>query len=114
MIPTLVHKAYTVDTVNSVRDGFVTRISMNFLHYSINLRSQDIVEVTLDKQANVRLLDDYNFAQYRRGAQHKYYGGYTKTSPVRLKAPAAGHWNVVIDLGGYSGTVKASVNVIKG
>ncbi|WP_336194453.1 DUF1883 domain-containing protein [Providencia stuartii] len=87
---------------------------MNFLHYNVTLQPNDIVEVYLDTQANVRLLDDYNFAQYKRGDRHQYYGGHTKTSPVRLKAPRAGHWNVVIDLGGYSGTVKASVNIIKG
>ncbi|UAN42658.1 DUF1883 domain-containing protein [Enterobacter sp. JBIWA008] len=113
-VPTLFHKAYTVGRVNRIKDLFFTRNFMNFLHYSVNLQTQDMVEVTLDKQANVRLLDDYNFGQYKRGAQHKYYGGHTKTSPVRLKAPSAGHWNVVIDLGGYSGTVKASVNIIKG
>lgn len=87
---------------------------MNFLHYEFQLESDDIVEVILDKQANVRLLDDLNFSFYQRGKQHSYYGGLAKRSPVRIPCPNAGHWHLVIDLGGYSGTVTASVKVIKG
>lgn len=87
---------------------------MNFLHYEVNLDSNNIVEVTLDKQANVRLMDDVNFSLYKSGQRHHYYGGSAKQSPVRLKPPSSGHWNVVIDLGGYSGTVRASVKVVGG
>jgi len=87
---------------------------MNYLHYDLQLGSNDIVEVTLDKQANVRLLDDGNYSRYKRGERHSYYGGLAKTSPIRLAAPRAGHWNLVIDLGGYSGTVRAGVRTIKG
>jgi len=87
---------------------------MNFLHYDFHLDSGEVVEVTLDKQANVRLLDDTNFSRYKRGERHSYYGGLAKISPVTLRAPSAGHWNLVIDLGGYAGTVRASVRTIKG
>ena len=64
---------------------------MNFLHYEFDLSADDVVEVTLDKQANVRLLDDANYALYRDGKQHRYYGGLVKTSPIQLDAPRAGH-----------------------
>jgi hypothetical protein len=87
---------------------------LNFLHYELDLAANDTVEVTLDKQANVRLLDGINFSKYQRGQQHTYYGGLTKQSPVHLAAPHAGHWHLVIDLGGYPGTVRASVRTIKG
>lgn len=87
---------------------------MNFLHYDMNLDSNQVVEVTLDKQANVRLLDDINYSRYQRGERHQYYGGLAKKSPVRLKPPSIGHWHIVIDLGGYSGTVRASVRVLGG
>lgn len=87
---------------------------MNFLHYEFDLSSGDIVEVTLDKQANVRLLDSANFSQYKNGKQHRYYGGLAKQSPIQIAAPHAGHWHLVIDLGGYGGTVRASAQVIKG
>lgn len=87
---------------------------MNFLKYEFDLSSDDIVEVTLDKQANVRLLDPTNYSQYRKGAQHRYHGGLAKKSPVRIPVPHAGHWHLVIDLGGYGGTIRASVQLLKG
>lgn len=87
---------------------------MNFLHYEVDLRPGDVVEVTLDKQANVRLLDGPNYNRYQIGEQHTYYGGLARQSPVRLSPPHSGHWHVVVDLGGYSGTVRASVRVISG
>jgi hypothetical protein len=87
---------------------------MNFLHYEFDLTADDVVEVTLDKQANVRLLDDANFSLYKSGKQHRYYGGLAKTSPLAITAPRTGHWHVVIDLGGYAGTVRASARVLQG
>lgn len=86
---------------------------MNFLHYDLQLNNDDVVEVTLDKQANVRLLDDLNFGQYKRGQRHSYFGGLAKVSPVKLRPPHGGRWHLVVDLGGHSGTVKASVRIIK-
>lgn len=87
---------------------------MNYLHYEVEAGPRDVVQVSLDSQANVRLLDPSNFQQYRDGKQHRYYGGLAKTSPVKLVPPSQGHWHVVIDLGGYAGTVRASVETIKG
>jgi hypothetical protein len=87
---------------------------MNFLHYEFQLGTNDVVEVTLDQQANVRLLDDSNFSRYQSGQQHTYYGGMAKVSPVHLRPPHSGHWHLVIDLGGYAGTVSASATVISG
>jgi len=87
---------------------------VNHLHYDLNLQLGDVVEVTLDKQANVRLLDDTNYSQYRNGAKHRYYGGLATKSPVQLRAPHPGHWHLVIDLGGRAGSVRASVRTIRG
>ena len=84
---------------------------MNFLHYEFDLSAADAIEVTLDKQANVRILDDANFSLYKSGERHRYFGGLAKESPVQIPAPRAGHWHVVIDLGGYAGTVWASASV---
>jgi len=82
---------------------------MDFLKYEFDASPDDVIQVHLDKRANVRLMDQENFQKYRSRQQHKYYGGYATTSPVRLRPPHSGHWYVVIDLGGYAGTVKASV-----
>ena len=87
---------------------------MNFLHYELTLDINDVVVVGLDRQANVRLLDETNYSRYKRGDQHTYHGGLAKTSPARVKAPRAGKWHLVVDLGGFPGTVRASVNVVRG
>jgi hypothetical protein len=85
---------------------------MKFLHYEFDLGLDDAVEVRLDRQANVRLLDGDSFQRYRSGQRHEYYGGLAKTSPVVLRPPHSGRWHVVVDLGGYAGTVRASARVI--
>lgn len=84
---------------------------MRFLHWEVTAGPGDHVMVTLDKQANVRLLDDHNFWAYRQGHAHRYYGGLATASPVKLVPPHHGRWHVVVDLGGYGGTVHASVQV---
>lgn len=85
---------------------------MNFLHYEVNANRGNIVEVTLDGQANVRLLDSTNFSRFQHGQQHQYRGGLALKSPFRLAVPSSGHWHIVVDLGGYAGRVSASVRVI--
>ena len=85
---------------------------MNYLHYQFNVDKDDVITVSLDKAANVRLLDATNYLNYKQGRQHKYYGGFAKTSPVRLSPPHPGVWHVVIDLGGYSGVVRASAELV--
>ena len=81
---------------------------MNYLQYEFDAGPSDVIQVRLDKKANVRLMDGSNFQKYRNGQQHTYYGGHAEISPVNLKPPRQGHWYVVIDLRAYSGTVRAS------
>lgn len=85
---------------------------MQFLHWEIDVGPGAIVRVELDKQANVRLLDDLNFSAYRAGRTHRYHGGHFKESPVRIPIPHLGHWHVVVDLGGNGGRLSASVSVL--
>ena len=87
---------------------------MNSLHYEFDLAADDVVEVTLKGNANVRLLDPANYARYRRGEKHRDYGGLARVSPVEIPAPSTGHGHVVVDLGGYGGTVRPSARVLKG
>lgn len=84
---------------------------MNYLHYEVDLGRDDIVEVSLDRQANVLLMDDSNYAAYQAGRAYRYHGGLAKRSPLGLRAPHPGRWHVVVDLGGYSGAVRAAVDV---
>lgn len=86
---------------------------MNFLHTTEYLQSGDGFKVTLNSQANVLLLDDANFSCYKSGSRYKYCGGLAKQSPVVLRVPHGGRWHLVVDLGGYAGSVKAGVSVLK-
>lgn len=86
---------------------------MDFLHSEFLGGPDDVVVVTLDAQANVMLLDDSNLAAYRQGRAFSYYGGWATRSPVRLVPPHQGHWNVVVDLGGNSGRIRASVRIVR-
>lgn len=81
---------------------------MNFLQNDLGHRkSGELVEVTLSRAANVRLMDSSNFQNYRNGRQHRFHGGQATRSPMRLQIPHAGHWYVAVDLGGYLGSVSA-------
>ncbi len=86
---------------------------MKFLHYEVDVDDRDVIEVTLDRQANVRLLDGANFSSFRAGRRHSYVGGLAKRSPVRLVVPGRGHYHVVVDLGGYAATVRAGLRILK-
>lgn len=89
---------------------------MNITHFDLGHRSRgEIVEVNLSgTAANVRLLTDSNYRSFKAGRRHRAIGGHAKRSPVRLPIPRSGHWHVTIDLGGYKGTVRSSVNVLPG
>ncbi len=89
---------------------------MKFQSYDLgNLRGGEIVEIKLSgSSANVKLMDSSNFNSYKNGRRHSYYGGHATKSPIRLSVPRSGHWYVTVDLGGYAGIVRSSVNVLPG
>lgn len=85
---------------------------MRFLHYDLGHQKKGaIAVVTLDKQANVRLMTSSNFNAFKNGRQARFHGGRATRSPVRMQIPSSGHWYVVVDLGGLNGTVRAGVQV---
>lgn len=87
---------------------------MKFMHYKLgHVTANSVVEVSLSgSAANVRLMDNSNFNHYKAGRRHQYIGGLANKSPTRLAVPNSKEWNVVIDMQGLRGTVKASVRVI--
>jgi hypothetical protein len=89
---------------------------MKFSYYDLGSRSGgEIVEVTLSgNAANVFLVDSSNFSSYKAGRRYTYYGGHTVKSPVRLQVPSSGRWYLVIDIGGYSGSVNHSMRILPG
>jgi len=87
---------------------------MNYLKSDLgHLAADTTVEVALrGTEANVMLLDPINLGRYQRGEGFDYFGGHFMRSPARVGVPHAGHWHVVVDLGGAAGRVEASVNVL--
>ena len=81
---------------------------MKYLHYAFEVGPGDVIEVSLDRAANVQLLDDANFDNYCNGRPYRYHGGHATQSPVYLTPPHQGRWHVVIDLGGGAGSVRAT------
>jgi hypothetical protein len=89
-------------------------MAADFLRFDLKqCRRGDVVEVTLNRGANVRLLDTNNFNKYRRGQKHTYYGGLAKRSPARVTIPRSGHWYVVVDMQGLRpARIQANVRTI--
>lgn len=88
---------------------------MNFLKYDLGHRSAgEIVEVTLTRGANVRLMTSSEFSNYRNGRRHRFIGGLAKRSPINLQIPNSGRWIVVVDMQGLQGSTDASVRVKPG
>lgn len=85
---------------------------MEFLHSREYLRSGQSVRVDCDTQCNVMLLDDHNFDRYRSGRDFNYYNGFYERFPAVITPPHAGYWNIVLDLGGASATIRHSIQII--
>ncbi len=70
------------------------------------------MRVTLDKQANVKMVDGNNFWCYKNGEEHQYYGDLAGVSPINLRPPYRGRWHATVDLGRYTGTINAFVGLV--
>jgi hypothetical protein len=75
------------------------------------LNAGSFVEVKMNLSANVRIMAEAAFEEYKKKAPHEFIGGYVKFSPYVVKLPDDGHWYIVVDRGGRPGAVSASVSV---
>jgi hypothetical protein len=80
-------------------------------HYKLNLEQGEILQVTLDKQADVLLMDESNYNKFMVDKKYESYGGRARRSPVQMAPPAAGRWHLVVVPSG-SGEIKVSVETI--
>ncbi|MCA9189947.1 MAG: DUF1883 domain-containing protein [Pirellulaceae bacterium] len=79
------------------------------LHKRLALGEDEFVRIDSDTPCNALLLDDDNYASYRKGEDCEYVGGFVRDFPTPLFPPSAGEWNVVIDLAGSDGTIKCNI-----
>jgi len=85
---------------------------VNFVKYDLGqLNGGEVASVEVRERANVPLVDRHNFIRYQRQQQFSYYGGQALRSPVRLQVLSAGHWYVVLDLGGASETIHSNLTL---
>jgi hypothetical protein len=85
---------------------------MEHLRFDLgSLTKGSTVVVTLNNQANVQLMTQGEYSNYKAGRPYRYHGGRVTRSPFRIGVPSAGHWVVAVDLGGYAGRISASVAV---
>jgi hypothetical protein len=87
-------------------------LAVNHLDFEFDGGVGTIAEVTLDRAANVMLMDPANYSEYAQGNAYRYYGGHATVSPFRLLVPSPGVWHVVVDLGGGPGEVRASLRLV--
>lgn len=84
----------------------------DFIVYDFDLTPHDVAQVTLSGcESDVFLVDYSNLCAFKRRGQFTYYGGHYQSSPVRLSAPYAGRWYLVVEPTG--GSVQASAKVFK-
>jgi hypothetical protein len=70
------------------------------------------IEINLSCAANVRVMDDQNFTEFKKNQQPlSFIGGYVKFAPYKVKVPSDGHWWVEVDLADRPGKVTAEINV---
>lgn len=72
-----------------------------------------MVVVDCSHRCNVRLMSDSDFNDRRRGGSHHYHGGYYERRPARIVVPDDGYWNITLDLGGGSASVRHSIGILK-
>ena len=85
---------------------------MKYLHFQVQVKADEVVQVVLRQPSYLRLMDDDNYINYRRGDQYRYHGGMASGSPAVIKPPTPGAWHLAIDLGGEDGDVKATVHIV--
>jgi hypothetical protein len=86
---------------------------MEHVHYEFDAPAGAIIEVTVDRQANVLLLDPINYQRYRHLDRYDYRGGLALRSPVPLRVPSTGRWHIAIDLSGRAGHVSTAARLIR-
>jgi Domain of unknown function (DUF1883) len=71
-----------------------SEITMDYLHSEYDIGPSNTVIVTLDRQANVMLLDPINYQNYRSGRGYRYHGGLQSNlrCASRRRRTAIGIW----------------------
>ena len=86
---------------------------MQFLHFKLHAGPDNIIQVNINRRANVRLMDELNYQKYRMKKRFTFQGGLYDPPHVDLRPHLKGEWHIVVDLEGLSGDVRASVDLLR-
>lgn len=86
---------------------------MKYLHYHLDLKSNNVVQVDLKSPAYIRLMNEEHYRAYREGKQYRFFGGLAESSPANIKPPHKGEWHLCIDMSGQDGELGATVHIIQ-
>ena len=78
-----------------------------------NVEQGKILEIALDRTANVRIMDELNYENFKNRQSYSAIIYYVTSPQLRVKLPRTAHWYVVIDLEGQSGSVASTVKLFK-
>jgi hypothetical protein len=78
------------------------------------LTKGELVVIRCNKKCNIRLMDDVNFEQFKRGSVPEYLGGFYHILPAKIIVPASGYWNIDVDAGWLDPDVKCEIDCISG
>jgi hypothetical protein len=85
----------------------------DYIHREGYYHTGDVVELTTDTECNLKLIDDSNYARYRRFESYNCYKLEVTTSPARLTVPSTDNWHIVVDVDmGHKANINYTLNVI--
>jgi hypothetical protein len=88
----------------------MSAMSLPFTEFDLgSCKRGDIWRVTLDRGANVFLVDESNFAAFRNDRDFRYYGGLIQRSPHDFVIPSTGRWRIVAHTWGLRDPARVSV-----
>lgn len=83
---------------------------MAVVHLREFMNGGDVAIVDCAQSCRVMLMSDANFSRYQRGK--RYFCREEIHLPVSLEAPAAGFWNIVLELAAEPAAVRHSIQIV--
>ena len=84
---------------------------MEFIHYQVRVFPHNKITVTVDKQANIKLLNNIMYERYRSGKNVKASLEFLDSGSTSFKVPYKGEWHIIVEHGNYQGEITARVDV---
>jgi len=84
---------------------------MKILSQSVSAKRKQVVKVHVDRPAVVKFFTPDNYYKYKKGATHKYWGGFVETPPGRFEIPRKGKYIAVVEKGTFNNPVDLTARI---